>query len=127
MVWAAILSALIVIAAILNIGTDEDTFNRIVRKALERMLTRKLQPSLGRPSARHRPRCSIFWSRRCRWRRRACSPPLTIVVNLWLAARIVNISGRLRRPVPDLAAMQFPAYAPVADRRPRSLFLSCRE
>jgi hypothetical protein len=30
------------------------------------------------------------------------------VLNLWLAARIVNFSGLLKRPWPDLAAMTFP-------------------
>jgi hypothetical protein len=38
---------------------------------------------------------------------------ITSVANLWLAERIVKVSGRLRRPPPDLAAMQFPAFAPA--------------
>ena len=38
---------------------------------------------------------------------------VTNVVNLWLAERIVKISGRLRRPPSDLSAMQFPVYAPA--------------
>jgi hypothetical protein len=36
---------------------------------------------------------------------------LTNVINLWLATKIVLVSGRLRRPMPDLAAMRFPPYA----------------
>src|SRR5207253_527424 len=43
----------------------------------------------------------------------AVSAVVTNVVNLWLAERIVKISGRLRRPPSDLAAMQFPVYAPA--------------
>jgi hypothetical protein len=31
--------------------------------------------------------------------------------NLWLASRIVRISGRLHRPPTDLSAMRFPPYA----------------
>jgi hypothetical protein len=38
---------------------------------------------------------------------------ITNVVNLWLAERVVKISGRLRRPPSDLPAMQFPVYAPA--------------
>ena len=38
---------------------------------------------------------------------------ITNVVNLWLAERIVKVSGRLRRPPSDLSAMRFPAYAPA--------------
>ena len=33
---------------------------------------------------------------------------ITNVINLWLAARIVKFSGRLKRPWPQLAAMTFP-------------------
>ena len=38
---------------------------------------------------------------------------ITNVLNLWLAGRVVSVSGRLRRPSPDLSAMQFPSYAPL--------------
>jgi hypothetical protein len=33
---------------------------------------------------------------------------ITNVFNLWLAARVVKISGRLKRPWPDLAALTLP-------------------
>ena len=33
---------------------------------------------------------------------------LTNLLNLWLAGRIVNLSGRLKRPWPDLTAITFP-------------------
>jgi hypothetical protein len=33
---------------------------------------------------------------------------VTNLVNLWLAARVVSISGRLTRPWPDLAALSLP-------------------
>ena len=32
--------------------------------------------------------------------------------NLWLAARIVKVSGRLRRPWPDLSSMALPGITP---------------
>ena len=38
---------------------------------------------------------------------------LLTVVNLWLAARIVRVSGLLRRPWPDLSAVALPASAPA--------------
>jgi hypothetical protein len=38
---------------------------------------------------------------------------LTQVVNLWLAGRIVNVSGRLKRPWPDLPQMRFPRFTPA--------------
>lgn len=38
----------------------------------------------------------------------------TILLNLWLAARITQASGRLVRPWPDLAAVQLPPLASLA-------------
>ncbi|HOV05464.1 MAG TPA: DUF2232 domain-containing protein, partial [Kaistiaceae bacterium] len=38
---------------------------------------------------------------------------MTELLNLWLAARIASSSGRLTRPWPRLAQIEFPAYAPV--------------
>ena len=108
-VWAAILGALIIVVAILNVSTDADTFNQVVRKAIERMLT-ELNRRSEAPGDMTRAADLLV----------AALPgaagvfhTLTLIINLWLAARIVSISGRLRRPVPDIAAMQFPAFAPV--------------
>src|SRR5262249_57467226 len=39
--------------------------------------------------------------------------PITNVFNLWLAARVVKISGRLKRPWPDLAAWTLPTSTPA--------------
>jgi hypothetical protein len=35
----------------------------------------------------------------------------TSLLNLWLAALIVRVSGRLKRPWPDIAQMSFPPFA----------------
>ena len=37
----------------------------------------------------------------------------TSLINLWLAALIVKVSGRLRRPWPPIAQMTFPPFAPT--------------
>jgi hypothetical protein len=36
------------------------------------------------------------------------------ILDLWLAARILRISGRLKRPWPDLVAMRLPSATPLA-------------
>jgi len=46
---------------------------------------------------------------------------VTNVVNLWLAERIVKISGRLRRPASDLPAMRSGLCASPRRRRGRGL------
>ena len=43
----------------------------------------------------------------------ATASVLTLTVNLWIAGRVVKLSGRLKRPWPDIPAMTFPRYAPA--------------
>ena len=38
---------------------------------------------------------------------------MTTLLNLWLAALIVRVSGRLKRPWPAIAQMTFPPFAPT--------------
>ena len=109
-VWAAIVGALIVIAALINFGSGEDGFRAALRSGLERVL--RLQARAAKEPAPDINRLLDFLV--------LALPPaaavlttITNVLNLWLAGRIVAVSGRLRRPPPDLAAMQFPSYAPL--------------
>ena len=44
---------------------------------------------------------------------KAIALTLTSLFNLWLAALIVHISGRLKRPWPAIAQMTFPPFAPT--------------
>lgn len=107
-VWAAIVGALIVIAALFNFSSSEEGFRAALRSGLERVLQTQARgtkaPDLNRvldflvlalpPAA-------------------AVLTTITSVLNLWLAGRIVAVSGRLPRPQPDLSAMRFPSYAPL--------------
>jgi hypothetical protein len=43
----------------------------------------------------------------------AAAATLIGTLNLWLAGRVVRLSGRLSRPWPHLSAMRFPAFAPA--------------
>ena len=80
------------------------------RSSSGRERRRSIRPE--RRSRTNSPRCSNFLV--------AVLPPmrallvtLTNVINLWLAERIVKISGRLQRPSGDLSAMSFPSFAPA--------------
>ena len=44
---------------------------------------------------------------------KAIALTFTSLLNLWLAALIVKISGRLRRPWPPIAQMSFPPFVPI--------------
>src|ERR1700694_2771266 len=112
--WCAILGALIVIVAIPSFGLDEESFRSGLRAAFERIL--RGQSAAPADSLSIRP----LESTRLIEFLIAVVPPgaaalatITNVVNLWLAARIVKISGRLRRPWPDLSEVEFPAFFPV--------------
>ncbi len=105
--WAAIISAALVIIAVPNFGTDKESFQAGLRVAFERAIQpRAPGPPLGADMERL---VDILV---------AAIPPaaavlatLISVFNLWFASRIVRVSGRLRRPWPDLSALTLPPAA----------------
>jgi hypothetical protein len=114
-VWAAVLATLVVVCGLLVIGTDADA----VRAGLSKSLSRLLRPETGAaadvvvPGIGKPDRIIDFLV--------TAIPPaaaviatITSVFNLWLAARIVTFSGRLTRPWPALAEIEFPKMFTVA-------------
>ncbi len=110
-IWAAALAALVVVAAIPNFGIDAGSFHSGLRSALMRMLRMETgTPDNAAPTlqgASNAGRLVDFLV--------VAIPPaaavlatITNVFNLWLAARIVQFSGLLKRPWPPLAAIAFP-------------------
>jgi len=110
-VWAAVLGAAAVTVGILNFGTDAEAFRAGLKRAFERIIRIQIQAPadapLQIPGISDPGRLIDFLV--------AAIPPtaavlatITNLINLWLAARIVSVSGRLKRPWPDLAAITFP-------------------
>ncbi|HET7850823.1 MAG TPA: hypothetical protein VFL51_17370 [Pseudolabrys sp.] len=106
--WAALLGAGIVIVAMPSFGIDVESFHAGLRSAIQRLVQTESEAASANldrfidfmvtalpPSA-------------------AILATITNVLNLWLAARIVKFSGRLRRPWPDIAAMDFPRTLALA-------------
>lgn len=91
--WAALLGTLVVAAAVPNFGTDQESLQAALRKTYERILR---DPSLIDVLVVAVPPAAAVFS------------TVINLFNLWLAARIVRISGRLARPWPDLAALSLP-------------------
>ena len=114
-VWAAILGALVVVAGMLHFGTDEDSFRAALRRFLERMLDATRRTTSDAPAAP----ASVDSNRIIDFLIAVLPPTAAVfttatnMFNLWLASRIVRISGRLNRPPSDLSAMRFPYYAPA--------------
>jgi hypothetical protein len=114
-VWTAILGALVIMAALAQFGGSEATIQATLRGGFERMLRLQMRIPAGEaltvPGVSDPDRLIDILV--------VVLPPaaavlttLTQLLNLWLAARIVKISGRLKRPWPDLAAIRFPTATP---------------
>jgi hypothetical protein len=108
LLWASIVGTLLVVAAIPAFGTDKESFQAALRAAFERALGSQA-PTPGMPADTKRVIDILVLA----------IPPAAAVLatllnafNLWLAARIVKVSGRLRRPWPDLPALTLPGFAP---------------
>jgi Predicted membrane protein (DUF2232) len=114
--WAAVVGSVCVIAAIPHFGTDAQSFNAALAAAFERVI--RLQT--GTPAEGPLELPGVSEPKRLIDFLVMAMPPaaavlatVTHVFNLWLAARIVNLSGRLRRPWPDIPSMTFPVWAPL--------------
>ena len=113
--WAAGLGALSVMVAIPHFGLDGESIRTSLHSALAQLL--RLETDAGTPLAANgladRKQLLDFLVE--------AVPPaaavlstLTNVLNLWLGARIVNFSGRLKRPWPQVSAMTFPRQLAAA-------------
>jgi hypothetical protein len=113
-VWTAIAAAIVVLVTMLRYGFDATQIQAGLRRELERALRflagAPANSPLQFPGVRDPERMLdvlVF-----------IVPPLkataltaTSLLNLWLAALIVRISGRLKRPWPQIAQMTFPPFA----------------
>ncbi len=116
-VWTAIAAALVVLVSMMRYGFDATQMQAGLRRELERAL-RFLSGSpadspLELPSVRDPARLLDILV--------LIVPPMkavaltaTSLLNLWLAALIVRVSGRLKRPWPQIAQMVFPPFAATA-------------
>jgi hypothetical protein len=115
-VWTALLGTLIAAIGVLNIGTDADSFHAALKNGFESIL--RLQTRTPADAPLQIPGVkdvNAFLDLLV-----LTMPPafavlatLTSVVNLWLAGKIVKVSGRLKRPWPNIPDMRFPAFAGI--------------
>jgi hypothetical protein len=114
LIWAAMLGvsvaviALTALIVIPNAATDAESFHAALNAALSSMI----RPELGLDG---KPAPQLENTRRLIEMMVLALPPAAAVlstiinvVNLWLAARVVRLSGRLTRPWPALAELTIP-------------------
>jgi hypothetical protein len=109
--WAAILGAIVTVSALAAFGSDEAT----IRGGLKGMLDQALRLQTGTPADAPLRFPGIGDADRLVDVLAAALPAaaattaaITQTGNLWLAGQVVKLSGRLRRPWPDLTALSFP-------------------
>ena len=114
--WAAALGAAVVAIAMLQIGSDEESIRNGLKAGLERVFRQQTggaaDEPLSFPGISDPERLLELFA--------VVMPPiaamastLILTLNLWMAGRVVNLSGRLTRPWPDIPAMTFPRWAPA--------------
>jgi hypothetical protein len=106
--WCAAFAVLVISIGILIFGTDIETFRNEMRQALERVVRFRSEGGAAANQAQLFDFLIAIMPMAA-----AVVATTTNVLNLWLAARIVNFSGRLPRPWPDLPSLAFPAAAAV--------------
>ena len=110
--WTAILGALGVAIMVPYLGFDKQTFEAALRGSFERMLRATPGPdgTLQIPGVKD---AKTLLDLLVAYMPLAAALLGTVVhmFNLWLAGRVVRMSGRLRRPWPDLPSMEFPPIA----------------
>ena len=114
-VWTAIAAALVVIVSMLRNGLDTAQIQAGLRAELERAMRflsgapadGPLQLPVRDPQRLLDILVLIVPPMK------ATALTITTLFNLWLAALIVRVSGRLKRPWPPIAQMNFPQFAPT--------------
>jgi len=114
--WTAIAASFVVIVSMLRYGFDAGQIQAGMRRELERAL-RFLSGSpantpLTLPSVKDPQRLLDILVLMVP-PMKATALTVTSLLNLWLAALIVRVSGRLKRPWPQISQMTFPAFAPT--------------
>jgi Predicted membrane protein (DUF2232) len=112
--WAGIIGAAVTTGALVTFGGDEATIRHGLRSALDQILHLQTgapaDAQLQFPGVRDADRVIDMLV--------LVLPPAAAMIaaitqtgNLWLAGRVVKLSGRLRRPWPDLTTLSFPPIA----------------
>jgi Predicted membrane protein (DUF2232) len=110
--WSALLGALVMLAVIPFYGWDLETFRASLRTLFVTALQGEVDVSTGGARIGDSTRFIDFLVDVMPSAAAALGTVLNLL-NLWIAGRVLDVSGRLRRPWPDLPAMRLPSVAPA--------------
>jgi hypothetical protein len=116
-IWSCLIAAAVTTAGLIKIAGADSGFEASLRSGFERFL--RLQTGTPAPEPLRLPGVTdvghfldllvlVIPAAA------AATAAVANILNLWLAGRAVDLSGRLKRPWPDLAALRLPPLAAVA-------------
>jgi hypothetical protein len=115
--WCAVLGALAMATSLIDLASGDATFLQTLRQLVRQLLRAQMQIPEGAPlvvPGMDNPERLVDILVVLMAPVGALFSTLIEMLDLWLAARILRLSGRLKRPWPDLAAMRLPAATPLA-------------
>ncbi|MGD9924306.1 MAG: DUF2232 domain-containing protein [Pseudorhodoplanes sp.] len=111
LLWCTGIATVIVVIVMWNIRIDEQQFQTALKLALDRV---------AKEYGKSAPDFTQMDVRRVAEMIASFVPPataamitFTFALNLYVAGRVAGLSGRLKRPWPDLSALRFPRLAPA--------------
>jgi hypothetical protein len=107
LLWTVLFATLTTISALFTLGGDEATIGAALRRGLLRIMGG--QPAAPSGDSERLLDALVAMAPGAA----AIIAMMTLTLNLWLAARVTVMSGRLRRPWPDLRATALPRTALV--------------
>jgi hypothetical protein len=116
-IWACLLGGVVTTAAVLKVGVAMTGFEAALRTVFERFL--RLQAGLAADAPLNIPGISNVDTLLDMLvliipPAAAATAAATNLMNVWIAGRVVQFSGRLKRPWPDLADLRFPPLLAAA-------------
>jgi hypothetical protein len=114
--WAALLGALMVVAAVPTLGLSGEAFHAALSEKLTELFRAQTELAPDAPLTLpgvSDPKRLIEFLAEAIPPAAAVIATITNTVNFWLAARVVKFSGRLTRPWPVLADMRLPRSVPA--------------
>lgn len=108
LLWIVVFAALITMSALFTLGSDAESISSALRRGLARIVgVRDGAPNTDNDRmldmvAQIAPAAATLVAM------------FTLTLNLWLSGKIVAMSGRLRRPWPDLASSELPQMTMLA-------------
>lgn len=108
LLWIAALATLLTAGSLFSLGSDASTISDAMRRGFAKILSLLSETTVTESDPRVGLMVAVIPVLV------AASQMVTLTLNLWLAAKVAAVSGRLHRPWPDLGGTSLPPMTLVA-------------